>query len=305
MNKTLITAKTNPDLDGVACMYAYAEYLRGVGEDAVAGVFGEAHVEAKYLLDRFSVNDLPANPAGPFDNFILVDMSEAKGLPDVVVLDRITEVIDHRSFGQGKETFPNAKIQNEPVGAAATLIAEKYFSAPFKISANSALLLAGAIYSNTLNFKGGVTTDRDHKALEWLKSQIAIPGQLVHEMFAAKTKSVVGDLETVVRSDFKSMNDIKGKKIGIAQLEIINLEEIITTNLTRILNLLKQLKQELALDHIFLTVPDLEKGFNLIVTDDLNYQKILSEALGVSFTNSLAKTDHLLMRKEIIPMLRK
>lgn len=43
------------------------------------------------------------------------------------------------------------------------------------ISKESATLVYGAIISNTLNFKGSVTTDRDKIAAEWLNKVAKLP----------------------------------------------------------------------------------------------------------------------------------
>ena len=59
MDKILITPKINPDLDGVACAYAYAKLLNALDYDNeyVAGIFGEPQSEAKFLLNKFNIKD--------------------------------------------------------------------------------------------------------------------------------------------------------------------------------------------------------------------------------------------------------
>ena len=77
-----------------------------------------------------------------------------------------------------------------------------------------------AIISNTLNFKGGVTTDRDKKVAEYLNNIAKLPDNFSKELFEAKSdlsgeklsKTILGDLATY---------DIANKKFSIAQLEII------------------------------------------------------------------------------------
>lgn len=77
----LVTAKTHPDLDGVSCAYAYSKLLRMEGKNATGGIFGRMHAEATYLVDRFAINDIVHDPAGPFDAFALVDASDMAGMP--------------------------------------------------------------------------------------------------------------------------------------------------------------------------------------------------------------------------------
>ena len=180
----LITAKINPDLDGVACAYAYSHFLRMQGKNVTGGVFGQMHAEAAYLIDRFGIEDVVHDPAGPFHSFILVDASDMAGMPSAIRQEDVMEIIDHREVHRADELFPNAKIHIERVGSAATLIAEKYRSSEYSIDPHSGILLFGAIYSNTLNFQASITTERDKAAADWLRTQVAVPTSLVDEMFA-------------------------------------------------------------------------------------------------------------------------
>ena len=50
MSKILLTAKTNPDLDGVACIYAYQKLLSKNGEDVKAVIYGDPISKLNILL---------------------------------------------------------------------------------------------------------------------------------------------------------------------------------------------------------------------------------------------------------------
>jgi hypothetical protein len=54
----------------------------------------------------------------------------------------------------------------------------------------------------------------------------------------------------------------------------------------------------------FLTTIDLEKGFNIFVTIDDETEQILSQVLQISFDERKAKREGIIMRKEIIPLLK-
>lgn len=300
----LVTAKVNPDLDGVACIYAYGEFLRNQGKSVVGGIFGKPSVETEYLINRFEINDLVFEPKDDWSKFVLVDASDTKGMPDVLRSDDVIEVIDHRNVYEPEKTFPNAKIQNEAVGAATTLITEKYQQSASKISRSSTLLLYCAIYSNTLNMRAAVTTKRDKKAVEWLSFQTEIPNNLIYDMFLAKsTESVKNLRETLVESDFKGF--VFGKtSFGITQLEALNIDQIVNDYYEQIVRILEDLKEKFNLDFVFLTAVDLEKGFNLFVTPHLSGQKILSEIFNIKFVHNVARRPGFILRKEIIPLLR-
>ena len=60
MNKILVTPKINPDLDGVACAYAYVQFLNMTDKENeyVAGIFGKPQIEAEFLLKKMNIYDL-------------------------------------------------------------------------------------------------------------------------------------------------------------------------------------------------------------------------------------------------------
>lgn len=304
MSKILITAKISPDLDGIACAYAYAKLLNIIDKENeyVAGIYGEAQIEAKYLLNRFNINNgLIYNPEFEFAKFILVDASELKGMPEVIRVDDVIEAIDHRSINRTSEIFPNAKIQIEEVGAAATLIFEKYKENNLPLDQNSVYLLLGAIYSNTLNFQSDIADQRDRDAVESLKnSGFEIPESLIEDMFKYKSEYISDHLEEVIISDFKAFEN----GVGVAQLEGFNLVDIVGDKLIEIKNILRKLKEENNLRYIFLTCADIRNNYNVFVISDEDTKMLLSKSLGLIFNEQgIAKNTKLILRKQIVPLL--
>lgn len=51
--KYVVTSYINPDLDGTASMYAYAEYLRKIGEEADFYIEGNPMHEVEIVCDIF------------------------------------------------------------------------------------------------------------------------------------------------------------------------------------------------------------------------------------------------------------
>ena len=297
MSKILITPKINPDLDGVACAYAYAKLLNSSndGHVYIAGIFGSPHSEAQFLINKFQIKDgLFFNPDLAFDKFILVDASDLKGMPEVIRASDVIEVIDHRATHQAQELFVNANIQIELVGAAATLIWEK-FREPLDI--NSAILLYGAIYSNTLNLNPGIITQKDLEAVSELAADV--PDNLITEMFQYKTDYIESNLEEVINGDFKTFDG----GLGIAQLEGFNLDRLVNDNLEKIKNTLTSLKEKYNLKFIFLTAADINNGYNIFVVIGEETKSLLEKSMALSFNNSVAKNNELLLRKQILPLL--
>jgi len=174
--KILVTAQPNPDIDRVACIIGYSELLQKQGIDAHPGIVGNIHREALFILENFNVNysKVSEKSISGFDEFILVDSSSRTGLSENIDINKVVEIIDHRKSNEA-HVFKNAKIQIEFVGAAATLIVEKFMESGTELSEGSRILLYGAIVSNTLNFKSNTTTGRDKKAAEWLKKRLNLP----------------------------------------------------------------------------------------------------------------------------------
>lgn len=300
----LVTAKVNPDLDGVACAYAYSRLLNMQGKKATEGIFGRMHAEASYLVDRFGINDVAHDVADTFDSFILVDASDMAGMPSLIRRDAVAEVIDHREVNRASELFPNAKIQIEMVGSAATLIAEKYRSSQHAIDAHSCILLFGAIYSNTLNFQASIATDRDKMAADWLRSQAAIPESLVDDMFDAKTRFASQNLGIALENDSKQFT-FGGCRIGIAQLEITNLQNLVETRLDDIHAELGRMKNKHQLDAALLTGIDLKEGCNIFVTKDVIMQSALASVFQIDFEKGMSKKNGALLRKQLAPLLKR
>lgn len=304
MKPILITCYVNPDLDGVAGAIAYAEFLQKTGKKAIAGIIGEPHDEAKYVLDRFSLTyPVIISNADDFSEVILVDASDLNGLEGKVSPDKVIEIIDHRKVHEA-DKFPNAKVCIELVGAAATLVAERFMKNNLEVSKESAILLYSAIISNTLNFKGSVTTERDKQVASWLNQVAKLPETFWKELFMAKSDLSGKKLAERIEGDF-TWFVIGGKKVGIAQIEIIGAKKLLDERGTEIIQVLEKIKREMDLDFVFQNTIELEDGKNFFVAQDVETQTLLGKVLDVQFAGDVAERPDLIMRKQIVPLLKK
>lgn len=303
MKPILVTCYVNPDLDGVSGSVAYAEFLQKIGKIAVAGIFGEPHEEAKYILNRFAIPyPQVLLDTHEFDQVILVDSSDLKGLDGKVASEKVIEIIDHRKINDAN-MFPNAKVQIDLVGAAATLVAEKFMKNGVGISKESAILLCGGILSNTLNFKAGVTTDRDREVFEWLNNEARLPESFWKELFLAKSDLSGDKLAERINGDF-AWFEMGGKKIGIAQIEMIGARKLVEERGDDILQTLDKIKEGRGLDYIFQSTLELEEEKNYFITDDVETKKLLEKVLDIKFVGNVATREGLIMRKQIVPLLK-
>ena len=303
MKSTLVTSYVNPDLDGIASAIAYGEFLQKRGKNAVVGVIGEPQDEAKYIFTRFgfAYPNMISN-TDAFDEVILVDASDLNGLKGKIDHKKVIEIIDHRKTNEAHK-FSRANAQIELVGAAATLIAEKFMLNNIDISKKSATLVHGAIISNTLNYKGSVTTDRDKKAASWLNRVTKLPHNFWKELFIAKSDVAGKKLAKRIGDDF-AWFILGEKKVGIAQIEMMGAKNLIEERGAEIVYTLEKIKKEMHLDIVFQNTIDLEGGKNFFIANDHQTKQLLEKVLKVRFAGIVAEKPGLMMRKQIIPLIK-
>lgn len=303
MPKTLVTSYINPDLDGVACAVAYTELLHDQGKVVELGIVGTMHHEAEYMFERFGFTHPPSiQDTKAYDQIILVDTSQINDLADKIEAEKVIEIVDHRKV-HNLDKFPNAKAHMELVGAAATLIAEMFIEQHAEISQKSATLLYSAIISNTQNFKGSVTTHRDRKAAEWLNAVAKLPYGFWKELFKAKSDLSGEKLKERIEGDF-AWFDLGGKKVGIAQIEMIGAEKLIKERGEEIINALNVLKEGKGLDFIFQNTLELEEQKTYFVTQHKETQHLLEKVFSVQFSGESATYTGLIMRKQVVPRIK-
>jgi manganese-dependent inorganic pyrophosphatase len=302
----LVTGYVDPDLDSFACTFAYSYFLNQTGKEAIASISGKHHEEADHVINEYGLN-LGIEYYNPeeFDKIILVDASDLDGIDPKINPQKVIEIIDHRLINMS-DRFPKAIVQIEMVGSAATLIAEKFEEQKINLTRELATLLYGAIVSNTLNFKAKVTTDRDRAIAEYLNNDFHFPDDFAHKMFLSKSDFSGEKLNETLRADFASFKGwgFGGKQVGIAQIEMIGGRELAESRKDTIIAELKRKKSEIGLDVIFLTIIDLEADQNILVAPNKEIEDLLSKVLNVKFENQIAIRPGLIMRKEIVPLLK-
>lgn len=298
---TFVTSYANPDLDGLACTLGYAHLCEELGDVIIPAIFGAIDSETKFALRKTSINLPPKTRITNRDSVILVDASKVTSLPFGINPEQVIIIIDHRK-GSETEKFPRAKAQIELVGAAATLIVEKYQSASIPIPSGIAVLLYGAIASNTLRFRAKVTTDRDKQAAELLRGGHTFDDGFIDKMFKSKSNVSGPRLRQRLAGDrFIALNH--RKRISILQLEILGARNVATTRTEEICQTLNALESEEPTDLSFASFIDLGDEGTVFVTPDQYAQSVLEAIFSVKFKNNLAELDSYVMRKEIGPKL--
>ncbi len=303
MKKVLITACNLPDLDGVGCAYAYADYLREIesGKKFIVKFGKGLIIEPKYVLEELGITPEFIDDEEHFDEFIIVDASETKGIPSIVRFEDVIDVIDHRTYPD-YPSYPNAKFRVEPVGAAATQIAEYFFfNREVKLTSKNATLLLCAIYSNTVNLKSDTTTFRDHRMCDWL---ITLMDQLDLDlpklMYDFKTEYVNDNLEDVLRSDMHDDCSQFGPGITgvIYQVEVGFATKVLARK-QEVFNLFKKIHP--TKDYQMLIIQDAAIGKTTIITQ---FKPVMDALLDTNLKGKLSgqftyEIEGITMRKSI------
>lgn len=302
--KLIVTSYNQPDLDGVSSMYAYAEYLNKKSQLADYSINEVPKKEVSIVCDIFNIDlDFTQNKIDSSTSIIIVDTNSLLNLFKRVNPLNVREIIDHHVKSETTSQFVNATIQIELVGAAATLVAEKFYHDSIPISRNSAVLLYYGIVSNTINFKANVTTQKDIEIANWLKLQYPndITEEKIKEIFIKKSE-ISDNLKTEMEANLKI--NVGNKTITIGQLELTNVEDFLKIHIKNIKNILETIKTENHLDYIFLNCVDILNGYNIFVFIDSDTEQLVSNALSVKCENGFGKTDYILMRKRLIPLIK-
>lgn len=291
------TSYEGPDLDGYSCAVAYAELLLAEGKDAQAAIFGDLQLEVQWLLAEFGIRPIgPISPIGQM-SVALLDASDLDGLPSVFSPDQVVEIIDHRKLTQ-LSAFPNAVSQVELVGAAATLVAERFKKAGIDPSRESALLLLGGIISNTQNFTHPQTSDRDRAMATWLKAISAAPIDLARRMFTAKSDLLGERLAQALDGDSETIT-IQGKRVSTMQLEIYQPENLIAHRLEEMQKILSDFTKDNGADLGYLNMKNLESGDSFILCANEATRSLFSSLPEVTWQGNLGHSKQRTLRKQI------
>ncbi len=290
----LVTTKVTPDLDGVSCALSYARLL---GDTAQGIITGNPQSEVQYFITQhgIAVPTRPDDLNGPWAKFILVDASSMKGMPKVIRADQVVEIIDHREASP-KTEFPHAKIQNDPIGAAATIVVERFIQATQKPTPDHAKLLYGAIFHNTLDLLASNTDHRDKAATRFLEENYGLNHQMVADMFAHSTTAILADVRKALVEDYKTFGSYVFSQLIVWGGDLRSHEEEIRTTL-------QELKQKSGSEWSILSTVDLEEKQNTFYAESPEAKAVLKQVFGFSFNGNWATLSPVLLRKQIYPQI--
>lgn len=268
--RKVITSYINSDMDGMALMYSYWEYLRKNGEDAYYYFEGTYKKEVRIVLDKFNITLNPTDKILADDKIILVDTNYLEEIPKSIIKDNIVEVIDHHNREKWIDEC-GVKAQIEPIGAASTIVAERF-------------------KKNNIDMAN------------WLKGLVPeITDEITTEIF--EKKSEIGDnLREEMEVEFK--DQFMSISWSMGQLEVANVEDFLHKYESDIRNILETVSKEKDVEYMSVNCMDIINGYSIIVALNDKTADLISKSIGIDFSNLNAKTNELVSRKEIVKIIR-
>jgi manganese-dependent inorganic pyrophosphatase len=152
---------------------------------------------------------------------LLVDHAEqAQSVPGVEEAE-IVEILDHHHVGSIETTVP-VRATFDPVGSTATLVIERFRQSGMEPSRPTAVMLLGAILSDTVILNSPTTTERDRATVDYLERVLAIDAtELGREMFQETSDVSKLPAEAIIARDAKEYAAPGGKTLCIAQVETV------------------------------------------------------------------------------------
>jgi manganese-dependent inorganic pyrophosphatase len=152
---------------------------------------------------------------------LLVDHAEAAQSVPGVEQAEIVEILDHHHIGSIETTVP-VQATFDPVGSTATLVVERFRQNGMEPSRPTAILLLGAVLSDTVILSSPTTTERDRAVVEYLERVLALDAQAFgREMFESTSDFSHVAAEEIVARDAKEYDVRGGATLCIAQVETV------------------------------------------------------------------------------------
>jgi manganese-dependent inorganic pyrophosphatase len=236
----------------------------------------------------------------PRRRVVLVDHAEqaqsAVGIDEAEIL----EILDHHHIGSIETRIP-VTATFDPVGSTATLVIERFRHAGMEPSRPTAMMLLGAVLSDTVILNSATTTQRDHAVVEYLERVLAVDAAAMgREMFEA-TSDVSGlSAEEIVTRDAKRYQVRGGQEICIAQVEVVG--DALRERTDELLDALQREREDRELALYALMVTDvMDKGTEMLVAGDVG---AVARSFGVEPSDSVIELPGVMSRKkEVAPKL--
>jgi manganese-dependent inorganic pyrophosphatase len=212
----------------------------------------------------------------------------------------IVEILDHHHIGS-IETHVPVTATFDPVGSTATLVVERFRQNGLEPSRPSAILLLGAVLSDTVILHSPTTTKRDRAAVEYLERALALDAtQFGREMFEATADVSQLPADQVVARDAKEYRTGGDRTLCIAQIETVG--KGLLDRQSELIEAMEAARNAGGHQLFALMVTDiLSKGTDLLVAGD---RGLVERAFGERLTAGVLELPGVMSRKkQVAPKL--
>ncbi|MCJ2163910.1 MULTISPECIES: manganese-dependent inorganic pyrophosphatase [unclassified Pseudodesulfovibrio] len=291
----LVVGHKNPDTDTVACAIGAADLYTKRGMAAKAVTQSEIAPESAFVLKKFGFAAPEIVADATDQQIILVDHTDISQTIDNLDKGELLAVVDHHKLGDITTSGP-LEMWVWPVGCSCTVLKSMYDFYDIEIPANIAGIMLCAILSDTVMFKSVTCTDADKAAVEALAKIAGVADTMALGMEMFKVKSAVdGATPTeLVFRDYKDF-DMSGNKVGIGQLEVVDLS-MLDAHKAALQAEIEKVKAD-GRHSVFLLLTDIMKEGSemLIASDDTS---VVEKAFGVATDGSPVWLDGVMSRKK-------
>lgn len=207
--------------------------------------------------------------APPLRPLILVDHFERSQAVVGIEQAQVREIIDHHRVGN-LETMHPIRVDCRPVGSTSTIIALQFEEAGLKPSRAKALLLLGAIISDTLLLTSPTTTASDRKIARALARRAGVDlAAFGREVLQRNDELADGDPAALVEKDLKEFVH-GGCRLAAAQIETTDLALLTPARRAALALALEQARGRLGCALAALIVTDVVRSESRLLIADPN-----------------------------------
>jgi manganese-dependent inorganic pyrophosphatase len=293
----------SPDTDSVTAAIAYAELMKAKGEDYIPVMSGKLNPETEVVLKQFgfAAPEIMTDATGK--KVALVDHSDLAQAPDNLSAGEVVAIVDHHKIGDVTTNQP-IFFCNMPVGCTCTVLKVLYDLEGVAVAPKVAGIMLSAILSDTVNFKSPTCTPADKKAVAELAAIAGIKDTDAIFMEMLKAKSAVAGVPAMelLHRDYKDF-DMKGKKVGVGQLELATLDQVADMR-EALLAAMKEQKGSERHSVLLMLTDVVKEGTDLVVLSD--DPALIEGAFGAKLSGNSMWIDGMMSRKkQTVPNLQK
>jgi manganese-dependent inorganic pyrophosphatase len=269
--------------------------LAEAAEDLIAGPQRAAVVvdDAGMVVGILTRTDIAR---GVRRRVVLVDHNEsaqsAAGIEDAAVV----EIIDHHRVGDVQTSAP-VLFLNEPVGATATIVANRYQQLGIEIPTPIAAILLSAVLTDTVLLKSPTTTDLDRRIATELGRIAGLePFEFGMEVFQSRMAGEEFSAKAVVGTDAKEFH-AGDSVVLVAQHETVDVDSVMS-HVDAVMAEMESVLAARGFDAVVLMVTDIvREGSELLAVGNT---RSIERALGITLADGSAWMPGVLSRKKQI-----